>query len=96
MPEDWTEKYRPASLAQVVGNDRAVRTMRRWADSWENGAPKKKALVLKGEPGTGKTSAALALAEDYGWDVIEMNASDHRNADSIRRVAGLGAVSETF
>lgn len=96
MPEDWTEKYRPASLEQVVGNDRAIRTMRRWADSWENGAPKKKALVLKGEPGTGKTSAALALAADYGWDVIEMNASDHRNADSIRRVAGLGSVSETF
>jgi replication factor C large subunit len=96
MPEDWTEKYRPASLSQVVGNDRAVRTMRRWAESWERGTPKKKALVLKGEPGTGKTSAALALARDFGWDIIEMNASDHRNADSIRRVAGLGSVSETF
>lgn len=96
MPEDWTEKYRPASLSQIVGNDGAIRTMRRWADSWEKGVPKKKALVLKGEPGTGKTSAALALAKDYGWDIIEMNASDHRNADSIRRVAGLGSVSETF
>ncbi|UCE91834.1 MAG: replication factor C large subunit [Methanobacteriota archaeon] len=96
MPEDWTERYRPASLSEVVGNDRAIGTMRRWAESWKKGAPKKKALVLKGEPGTGKTSAALALANDFGWDVIEMNASDHRNADSIRRVAGLGAVSETF
>ncbi len=96
MSEEWTEKYRPTSLTQVVGNDNAVRSMRRWADSWKNGIPKKKALALRGEPGTGKTSSALALANDYGWVVIEMNASDHRNADSIRRVAGIGSISQTF
>ncbi|HUV62199.1 MAG TPA: replication factor C large subunit [Thermoplasmata archaeon] len=96
MSEEWTEKYRPTSLSQVVGNDNAVRSMRRWAESWKNGTPKKKALALRGEPGTGKTSSALALANDYGWVVIEMNASDHRNADSIRRVAGVGSISQTF
>lgn len=52
--------------------------------------------MLSGEPGTGKTSSALALANDYGWDIIEMNASDHRNAESIRRVAGIGSISQTF
>ncbi len=96
MPKEWTEKYRPKSLSQVVGNANAIRTMRRWADSWERGVPKKKAMVLEGEPGTGKTSAALALANDLGWDVVEMNASDHRNAESIRRVAGVGSVNQTF
>jgi replication factor C large subunit len=96
MREEWTEKYRPGSLSEVVGNDDAVRTMRRWAETWQKGVPKKRALVLRGEPGTGKTSSALALAKDLGWDVIEMNASDHRNADAIRRVAGMGAVSQTF
>ncbi len=96
MREEWTEKYRPVSLSGVVGNDDAIRAMRRWAEAWRKGPPKRRALVLRGEPGTGKTSSALALAGDFGWDVIEMNASDHRNADSIRRVAGLGAISETF
>lgn len=96
MQEEWTEKYRPKSLTDVVGNENAVRAMKRWAESWSRGIPHKKALVLMGEPGTGKTSSALALAHDLGWDIVEMNASDHRNADSIKRVAGQGAVSQTF
>ena len=96
MSEEWTEKYRPKSLSQVVGNDNALRIMRRWADQWSSGSPRKKALTLKGVPGTGKTSSALALANDYGWDVIEMNASDHRNAASIKRVAGAGSMGQTF
>ena len=96
MRQEWTEKYRPESLSDVIGNDDAIRAIRRWATAWKDGPPKKRALVLRGEAGTGKTSSALALARDFGWDVIEMNASDHRNADSIRRVAGIGAISETF
>ena len=96
MQEEWTEKYRPKSLSDVVGNEAAARAMKRWAESWSRGTPRIKALVLRGEPGVGKTSSALALARDFDWDVVEMNASDHRNADSIRRVAGLGAISQTF
>lgn len=96
MREEWTEKYRPRSLDQVVGNDDGVRAAKRWAESWRSGTPRKKALVLRGEPGTGKTSTALAIAHDMDWDYIEMNASDTRNAASIRAVAGLGAVNQTF
>ena len=96
MPEDWTEKYRPSTLSEIVGNENAIRVMRRWAGSWTDRTPAKRSIVLRGEPGIGKTSAALALANDYGWDTIEMNASDHRNAESIHRVAGLGSVSQTF
>lgn len=96
MQEEWTEKHRPRSLADIVGNDQAIRTLRRWAESWSGGSPRYKAIVLRGEPGTGKTSASLALARDLGWDVVEMNASDHRNAESIRRVATMGAISQTF
>ncbi len=96
MQDEWTEKYRPRSLSDIVGNEAAVRSIRRWAESWTHGVPRTKAIVLRGEPGIGKTSAALALANDMGWDFIEMNASDHRNAASIKRVAGLGATGQTF
>ncbi len=96
MPDEWTEKYRPKALSDIIGNEESARILRRWADSWSKGKPRRKAIVLRGDPGTGKTSAALALAHDMGWDFIEMNASDHRNAASIRKVAGAGAVSQTF
>ena len=96
MQDEWTEKYRPKSLSQIVGNEIAAESLRRWGESWKKGTPKVKALTLEGAPGVGKTSAALALAHDMGWDVIEMNASDHRNATSIKRVAGLGSSGQTF
>jgi replication factor C large subunit len=96
MKDEFTEKYRPRSLSEIVGNEHAIRTIRKWGESWKNCIPRLKALTLKGEPGTGKTSAALALAHDMGWDFIEMNASDHRNAASIKKVAGAGSVSQTF
>ena len=96
MGDDWTELYRPKSLKDIVGNPKAVKELKDWAMSWEHGRPADRAVVLKGPPGIGKTSTALALARDMGWGVVEMNASDHRNADSIQKIAIRGAVGETF
>jgi len=92
----WTEKYRPNSLKDVIGNPTAVSELQKWATSWEKGSPEKRAVILAGPPGTGKTSAALALANDMGWAVVEMNASDKRNADAVRKVALRGAITQTF
>ena len=92
----WTEKYRPKGLDEVVGNSRAVAELRKWAEDWEHGHARKKAVILAGAPGTGKTSAALALAADMKWGVLELNASDSRNYAAIKRVAFSGAVHDTF
>ena len=97
MTVEWTEKYRPRTLDDVVGNGKAIQSLLVWARSWESGkVPKKRAVILMGKPGCGKTTAAHALAADLGWGVIELNASDTRNADAIRRVATAGALNQTF
>ena len=96
LMEDWTEKYRPKHLRDVVGNDRALSTLQTWAQQWTHGIPEKKAVILSGKPGTGKTSSALALARDLGWTVIELNASDARNETNIKHIATAGAINETF
>jgi len=44
--------------------------------------------MLSGPPGVGKTSSAFALAHQFGWDLVEMNASDARNEAAIDEVAG--------
>lgn len=90
---DWAEKYRPVSLGEIVGNDAAVKALKKWASSFDTG---KKAVILYGGPGIGKTSAALALAHDMGWDFIEMNASDQRTKDAINKVAGSASKTGTF
>jgi replication factor C large subunit len=92
----WVEKYRPRTLDQIKGNDKAISTIRKWAASWEQGVVLKKGLILVGDHGTGKTSAAHALANEFKWGAIELNASDARNADNIRRVVLVGSVNETF
>src|SRR5256885_13025184 len=92
----WAEKYRPKTLDEVVGNPTAIAELRKWAAAWDKGRPDKRAVVLQGDPGIGKTSAALALANDMGWSVVEMNASESRNAEAIHRVATRGAVLQTF
>jgi replication factor C large subunit len=93
---EWTEKYRPKTLNQVRGNDKAIATIRKWASAWEAGTPLKKGLILTGKSGTGKTSAAYALANDLNWGIIELNASDARNAENIRSTILVGSINETF
>ncbi|HHD15894.1 MAG TPA: replication factor C large subunit [Euryarchaeota archaeon] len=90
----WVEKYRPVRLDQIVGNPGALRLIRSFARSWEGGkVPKKKGIIFEGEAGVGKTTTALVLAREMGWEVIELNASDARNLESIRKVATRGAIS---
>ncbi|MDG6219253.1 MAG: replication factor C large subunit [Candidatus Thermoplasmatota archaeon] len=93
---DWTEKYRPKTLNQMVGNHSQMKKIYAWATAWNQGTPQHKAVVLSGKPGIGKTSAAYVLATDYAWLPIELNASDSRNATTINAVATAGATNQTF
>lgn len=93
---DWTEAHRPQSLRDVIGHGPSLSKLREWADAWTKGVPKRRAIILAGPPGTGKTSTALALGRDMGWQILELNASDARNAETIRKVATAGATHHTF
>lgn len=91
MSEDWTEKYRPKTLSSVIGNPSAVKELEDWARSWNTGIPPKRAVILMGSPGIGKTSSAVALANDMDWDIVEMNASDQRTGNAIKEIALRGS-----
>lgn len=93
---DWTEKYRPKKLNDIIGNKKAVIELKKWAESWIDNNTKQKCVILLGKPGIGKTSAAISLANDYNWSYIELNTSDSRNATLIKKIATVGASNETF
>ena len=93
--ESWAEKYRPESLSDLIGNTSALNDLKNWASSWGNKTTKK-GIILSGPPGCGKTSAAFALANDMGWEVIELNASDTRSGNVIEGIALRAGLFQTF
>jgi replication factor C large subunit len=86
----WTEKYRPTMLSQLR-REKTVDAILSWAKKWEKGIPAKKGLLIYGAPGTGKTSAAKALANEMDWEYMEFNASDVRSKELINEYALKGS-----
>jgi DNA polymerase III delta prime subunit len=92
-----SERLRPVRLDDVLGNTPARTQLRAWAERWNADAPPaQRAAVLSGPPGVGKTSSALAVAAEFGWSVVEMNASDARNERAIEQVAGRASITQTL
>jgi len=84
---DWNEKYRPRYLNEIVGNRKAISRFNDWMNDFLEGKTKKAAL-LYGPTGVGKTSSVYAIANELDFDVIELNASDQRNYQVIKKIAG--------
>mgnify|MGYP001042930247 CR=1 FL=1 len=91
MGVPWTVKHRPKTIQQVAGNKEALEQLAKWIQSWLKKPPKKKAVLLHGPPGVGKTVSAEAVARDFEFDLIEVNASDKRNREAIERILGTAA-----
>ncbi len=79
----WSEKYRPQSIADMVGNEEARTAFVEWFAKWKKGT---KPLLLVGPPGIGKTTLANLASKQFGYDMIGLNASDVRNKQRIQEM----------
>ncbi|MHC3436560.1 replication factor C small subunit [Natrialbaceae archaeon A-gly3] len=82
--EIWIEKYRPEHLEDVKGHENIIPRLKRYVET--DDLPH---LMFAGPAGTGKTTAAQAVARElYGDDwqenFLELNASDQRGIDVVR------------
>ncbi|MGD0202379.1 MAG: replication factor C large subunit [Candidatus Bathyarchaeia archaeon] len=80
----WVEKYRPKKIEDIIGNEEAKATFIEWLKSKRRS---KKAVLLYGPPGIGKTALVNAAAKEFGFITIEMNASDTRSEKAINAIA---------
>ncbi|MFA5332375.1 MAG: replication factor C small subunit [Methanoregula sp.] len=80
----WIEKYRPAKLTDIVGQDEIVERLMSYVKT--GNLPH---LLFTGSAGVGKTTAAVTLAREFfgeSWQMNfrELNASDERGIDVVR------------
>ena len=79
----WTEKYRPKKLEDIKGQDPAISIINDFIATFPQ---RKKAILLNGPPGVGKTTIVHAIAKKLNAEIFELNASDLRNKSSIQAV----------
>ena len=80
--ENLVEKYRISKYLDIIGQEKAVEELKTFLREF----PKKKAAILYGPAGTGKTSLALTAAKEQGLEILELNASDLRNRAKLEEV----------
>ena len=88
MSQPWSSLFRPCTLKEIAGNEKAIRQLQIWLKSWEGGVPKQRAAFLYGPPGVGKTCTVTALAADQGYELMEVNASDRRTKKKLNALIG--------
>ncbi|XP_027344979.1 replication factor C subunit 1 isoform X3 [Abrus precatorius] len=101
----WTEKHRPTNPKDIIGNQSLVSQLRNWLKTWHeqfldsgnkkqgkkpNDSGSKKAVLLSGTPGIGKTTSAKLVCQELGFQAIEVNASDSRGKADSKIAKGVG------
>lgn len=86
---NWTEKYRPRSFEEIKAQDEAIIKIKRFIENFNLGKltkTSKKAMILHGPPGTGKTTLAHVIAKYTDSEIFELNASDLRNRIKLQEI----------
>ena len=75
----FVEKYRSKTLDEYVGNEQLKQIVAQYIEKNDL-----QNLLLYGTPGTGKTTLAKLIVNNFNCDFLYINASDERGIDTIR------------
>jgi replication factor C subunit 1 len=83
------DKYKPTKVAHIIGHKKEAQQIREWLAAWTP-QMEKKAILISGPPGIGKTTTAHLIAKETGYTVVEYNASDVRSISKLKGIFALG------
>lgn len=88
----WIEKYRPTCVQDLVLPENIKKKFKMYADKED--IPN--LGLFSSNPGTGKTSSAIALIKEIGGEALFINASMDRGIDVLRNQISNFASTESF
>ena len=87
----WSQKYRPQKVADTILPEKTKSIFQKFVD--DKNVPN---LLLAGPPGTGKTTAAIAMLKELDCDYIKINGSLNGGIDTLRMEISNFASSVSF
>ena len=78
---EWLNDWEPTRLGRIKKDMLKCREKQKPIND-----PNSRCLMITGPPGIGKTSAVRLAARSLNYDVLELNASDVRNKNSIQEL----------
>lgn len=87
----WSQKYRPQRVSDTILPEKTKKAFQKFVD--DKNVPN---LLLSGSPGTGKTTAAVAMLKELGCDYILINGSLNGGIDTLRYEIANFASSVSF
>ncbi|MCF7910077.1 replication factor C large subunit [Candidatus Pacearchaeota archaeon] len=84
--QTWVENHRPKKFIDIKGQDYAIQRIAEFIKNFSANYRGKKAIVLYGPPGVGKTTLAHVAALETNSEIFELNASDLRNKSKLLEI----------
>lgn len=82
-PKPLTEHYAPRTLDELLGLDKQKRILKNLAAS-----PRQAAILMEGDTGTGKTTAAFCYARAIGAEIHHVG-SQEATIENVRRIVDM-------
>jgi replication factor C large subunit len=95
--QPWVVKYQPQQIKDLIGNKTAISKITEWLQKWPKSILRnKRALLIFGPSGVGKTSSIYTIASKLDYEIFEINASIKRSKKRMNELLKFSSKTGTL